>query len=64
MPLSEGQLVSLSLSELRKMPMDTLLRRMAELGYAVDNIKNKTQALTRFIDNAVEVADGELDEEV
>lgn len=46
------------------MPMDTLLRRMAELGYAVDNIKNKTQALTRFIDNAVEVADGELDEEV
>ena len=62
MPLSEGQLVSLSLNELRKMPMDTLLRRMAELGYAIKGIKNKTQALTRFIDNAIEVADGELTE--
>jgi hypothetical protein len=64
MPLSEGQLVNLPLNELRKMPMDALLRRMAELGYAIEGIKNKTQALTRFIDNAVEVSDGELTEEV
>jgi len=48
---------------MRKMPMDALLRRMAELGYTIEGIKNKTQALTRLIDNALEVQEGELSEE-
>ncbi len=63
MPLLEDQLVSLSLNEMRKMPMDALLRRMAELGYTIEGIRSKTQDLTRLIDNAVEIHEGELPEE-
>lgn len=34
------------------MPLEDLLRTMAELGYATEDIASRTQALTKLISNA------------
>lgn len=53
LPLSEDQLVDLSLKELRHMNLSSLLDTLQQLGYSTETIKTRTQALTRLDENVV-----------
>jgi hypothetical protein len=52
-PLKAGQLLEISTPELRSMSTEALLQKLAELGLNVEEIKNKSQALTRLMENAI-----------
>ncbi len=53
LPLTEGQLLTLSMKELRGMNLGSLLDTLQQLGHSTETIKTRTQALTSLADSIV-----------